>query len=281
MAWSATLLPTVSTPFTRVAMPARCTAPPSILLGSSSLAVLVGLAAFALSACSDKGIATMGGTGSPVRSVIVTPTSLDLTIGQSATLLAAVDVAQSVTDRRVKWTSSNAAIAKVDSSGHVSGVAGGNAFIIATAHADPTVSGAVPVTVTPPASAPVLISQINQTVCAPSGGCTSAPATLSNVSGQLDVTVNVDPASQLLSEAALVMNCVSPPNSGSDTVVAKQTFGSSDRAPSSREASSAPLTLGFSTTALKNGPCSLRAKVVTSSGAQLSSDFALLTLNNP
>jgi hypothetical protein len=82
---------------------------------------------------------------------------------------------------------------------------------------------------------------------------------LSNVAGQLDVTLNVDPGTQTITGVDLIMNC-----GGADTVVATQNLGSADKAPIAAEESNAPVTLSFNTAAFtaangsvafKNGAC--------------------------
>ncbi len=81
-----------------------------------------------------------------VSGVTVTPDSVDIYKGDSADLTAKV-VPLTVEDRSVTWSSSNEAVATVDASGHVTGVAAGTAIITATASADETKSGSCTVTV--------------------------------------------------------------------------------------------------------------------------------------
>jgi hypothetical protein len=205
-------------------------------------------------------------------------------VGDKVTLAASVDADAGVTNRTVTWTSSNTAVATVDGTGLVTAVNGGTATVVAKSVADPTVSGAAVVQVAANVPATVTIGQINQTVCVVGGGCTSVPATLSNVANQLDVTLNVDAGTQTLAGVDLIMNC-----GGADTVVASQNLGSTDKAPIAAEDASAPVTLSFNTAAFnatngqvafKNGACTLKARARTAAGTQTASSSTSLTLNN-
>jgi hypothetical protein len=234
-----------------------------------------------LTACGDK-IVSGGGNGvdSVVHSVTVSPASVTgMKIGDKVTLAASVDAGAGVTDRTVQWSSSNTAVVTVDPTGVVTAIGGGTASVIAKATANPAVSGAAAITVGANVPATVTISTINQ------GG---VPATLSNIAGQLDVTLNVDPGSQTISEVDLIMNC-----GGADTVVARQTLAAGNVAPavldSLAKGNASPVTLSFNTAAFnattgviafKNGACNLKAKAITSAGTQVASSQTAITLNN-
>jgi hypothetical protein len=244
---------------------------------------LVGLLTIAgLTACGDKVTGpqntTSSGTVTPVvRSVTVSPASLNLNPGDKATLAASVNADAGITDRTVTWSTSDATIATVDAtSGLVTAVKAGNVTITAAAKADLNVKGAASVTVgggvTVGAPATITISTINTTRCDINGGCTSVPANLGNVNGQIDVTVNVDPGNARLVGVDLIMNCSGNGNSGADTVIATQSLASANVAPSAAEAASAPVTMSFNTasfnsttgaTAFKNGQCTLKARART------------------
>ncbi len=255
----------------------------TFVLGALALAVTTGL-----TACGDKVNVTQPQADSSVSSVTVSPQGpVPMKIGDKVTFSASVVGGPQLTNHAVTWTSANSAIASVDQNGVVSALTGGTTSIIATSKANNTISGAAIVTVAASVNATVTIGQINQTVCTPT--CTSVPATLTNVANQLDVTLNVDPGTQTISEVDLVMNCVNPPNSGADTVVARQTLGTSDKTPLSAEAAASPLTLSFPTNAFnattgvvsfKNGQCSLKGKAITTAGTQTASSLTQLTLNN-
>ena len=249
---------------------------------------LVGFLTLAgLTACGDKVTippVTTAPVGTVVHSVTVSPNSVTMKAGDKVTLAASVDADAGVTDRTVTWSSSNTAVVTVDANGVVTAVAGGTASVLAASKADPNVKGAAAITVSPNVAATVTISSINQF-----NGFSSVPANLANVVGQLDVTLNVDPGTQTLAGVDLVMNCATPNNPGTDTVVATQNLSSGDKAPVAEE-SNAPVTLSFNTasfnsstgaSAFKNGSCVIKAKARTVGGTQTASSTTALTLNNP
>ena len=84
----------------------------------------------------------------PVATVTLTPASLAIVVAGSAPLAAALadSTGAALTGRIVDWTTANAAIATVSSSGLVTGVAIGTTNITATSEGK---SASVPVTVTP------------------------------------------------------------------------------------------------------------------------------------
>lgn len=112
-----------------------------------------------------RGTTTLSATSGPVsstaalsvigvRSVIVTPETVDVPIGVSSTLRTLVDADAGVS-APVTWFSRNPNIATVSAAGAVTGVALGTAIITATARGT---EGASVVTVTPP---PPAIAAIN------------------------------------------------------------------------------------------------------------------------
>jgi uncharacterized protein YjdB len=120
------------------------------------------------------------GTTVPVTGVTVSPTTLSLTVGQTATLTATVSPANA-TNKNVTWSSSNTSVATVSSTGVVTAVAAGSATITVT-----TVDGAktatCAVTVTGSTTVPVT-------------GVTVSPTTLSLTVGQTaTLTATVSPA---------------------------------------------------------------------------------------
>jgi hypothetical protein len=268
---------------------------------------LIGLLAIAgLTACGDKveiGGPTTTAPSTVVRSVTVSPPSATLNSGDKITLAASVNADAGVTDRTVTWASTNTAIANVDANGVVTaGTTAGTTSIVASSKADPSVKGAATITVNsgPGNGAPatVTISSMNQTNCAIglAGGvtCSSTPANLANIVGQIDVTLNVEPGQQRLLGVDLVMNCTGAGNSGADTVVASQTLASTNVAPEV-DAAAAPVTISFNTasfntttgaTAFKNGNCTIKARARTNAtpgGAvtTVTSTAQTVVLNNP
>jgi len=90
----------------------------------------------------------------PVASVSVSPASSSLLVGATAQLSAITRDSSNnvVTGRVITWSSSNAAISRVSTSGLVTAVAAGSATITATSE---TKTGTAAITVSPPAPAPV------------------------------------------------------------------------------------------------------------------------------
>ncbi len=255
----------------------------TVLLGALALGVTSGL-----TACGDKITQTTTSKDSSVQSVLVSPPGpVPLKVGDKVTFAASVTGGPDLTNKAVTWKSSAPTVASVDNTGLVTALAGGTASIIATSVANTGVSGAAVVTVAATVNATVTIGQINQTVCGPS--CASVPATLSNVANQLDVTLNVDPGTQTISEVDLIMNCTGAGNSGQDTVVDKQTVNASDVAPLSVEAATSPVTLSFNTAAfnpttgvvaLQERPVHAQGEGDYGAGSQNANNPQTLTLNN-
>ena len=252
---------------------------------------LVGLLALAsLTACGDKvNILQPTSTTAPsvVHGVTVTPNSVpNLQIGASVTLSAAVDADAAVTDRTVTWSSSDATVASVDATGKVTGVKAGTVTVSAAAKADPSVKGAALVTVGAVATPTVTISSINQTVCGvvvvgQPPFCNSVPANLSNVAGQIDVTLNAEVQGATLRSITALIRC------GADTMSQTATFAANVAELDASEAA-APTTLSFNTAqfspagvvALHNGQCTISASSVTTTGTQSLTTTQQFTLNN-
>ena len=82
-----------------------------------------------------------------VESIILSPTRLDLQIGETGTLQAVLTPANA-SNQEVSWTSNNEAIATVDANGVVTGVSAGNTYVTATT-ADGGLTALATVWVTP------------------------------------------------------------------------------------------------------------------------------------
>ena len=93
-------------------------------------------------------------TAAPVASVVVSPASASLAPGGSVQLSATTQVSagNTLSGRAVSWTTSDPAIATVDSAGFVSAVATGSATVTATSEGK---SGSAAITVTSAPPAPV------------------------------------------------------------------------------------------------------------------------------
>ena len=244
----------------------------TVLLGALALAVTTGL-----TACGDKVNVQQPSIDSTVHQVTVSPPSVNMQVGDKVTLAASVTAGAGQTNLNVTWTSSNAAVASVDANGIVTAVGGGTCSIVAASAANPAIKGAAVISVGAVVQPTVTIATINQTT-----GAGSVPANLGNVIGQLDVTLNVDPGTQKLSEVDLVATVA-----GHDTVVATESLSSSDVAPV--EAAASPITLSFNTAffnsttgavSFRNGPITIKGVAKTTQGTQSASGSQALTLNN-
>jgi hypothetical protein len=87
-----------------------------------------------------------------IRSVRISPDNVSLVVGETIQLMANVEGVDPKATLTVMWTSSNAAIAKVDAAGKVTAIATGIASISATSTAEPSQSASVSVRIQ--ASAP-------------------------------------------------------------------------------------------------------------------------------
>lgn len=123
----------------------------------------------------------------PVASVFVTPSSLALSAGESAQLVATTyDVnGDAITGRNAKWSTSNANVATVSSTGLVKTVAAGQADITVNAEGRKSI---VPVTVSGATTSTVSVASVTVTLGASSiaaGETTQATATLKDASGKV------------------------------------------------------------------------------------------------
>ncbi len=165
-----------------------------------------------LAACGDK-VSVTEYTPAPtpaavlkVNSVAVAPLSATLNIGQSITLTAAVNADAGVATT-VSWLPSDAAKVSVSASGVVLALAATpGVAVCATSTVDSGKKGCATIVVTPATAlipATVSINSITSTV-----GGLNAPVTVSNVTGQIDVTLNVNPGNQTISKIVLLVGTV-------------------------------------------------------------------------
>ena len=216
------------------------------------------------------GIGLIGCGGGPVRTpnpaesvtgVSVVPSSVVMNTGDKVTLKAMVSAGPGQSNLRVRWTSSNAAVASVDSNGVVSSAGGGVTTITATSLADSRFSGNCVVTVSLPFGT-VTIAAIKDD---------GRAADLSNVSGNVDVIVNVDnQATSVLRVDALLSG------EKGDTAVASYAPGDSPA-----QTSVGPTALSFNTLGLKNGAYVLKVRVALRNGTTVTSASVQLTIRNP
>ena len=176
---------------------------------SALLGLALGLAAFG-AGCKDTTTLEIPPTPPPPIVVTVTPQNLTLSIGESAILAASVTGGEATDAKTVTWSTSNASVVSVDGTGKVTGVAEGTATVTATSTADTNSKSAAAITVTAGPAAPLVsIKSITKTA-------TNAPVQLNNVSGQIDITLNLDvPAGAKISALRTYIN---------NTKVCEQTF---------------------------------------------------------
>ena len=82
-----------------------------------------------------------------VTSVVVTPASINMNVGDTLRLFASLYAGAGQKNRRVKWTTTNPAVVVVDSGGVITSVGVGIATVTATSLADTTVKGVASITV--------------------------------------------------------------------------------------------------------------------------------------
>ena len=145
-------------------------------------AIAPGTATISATSEGKSGSATVTVMRVPVASVAVEPSVVDVTVGQTRTLTATVRDADGsvLTDRPVSWSSSNALVATVSSSGVVTAVAPGSATIDASAGGR---SGGATVTVSLVPVASVSVSPPTASVVA--GQSTTLTATTRDAAGQV------------------------------------------------------------------------------------------------
>jgi hypothetical protein len=202
-----------------------------------------------------------------VRSVIVEPDSFSVTVEDSVSLEATVEAQEGVSTE-VRWSSSDTAVASVDSTGMVVGHSTGAVTITATSVAEPGKSGSAQGSVEETSSASITISSLN------GEGHDS-------VQGDVSVTGQFDEGRQTVTEVELLVD---------DTVVASQQFTSGSDATISQNIIESDLDFASDAfdqetgeVAFKNGEHDLRAKLSTASGDTGDSATATrsVTFRNP
>ncbi len=209
-----------------------------------------------------------------VQSVVVTPSQVNLNVGQTVQLFANV-TADSGLARTVTWSSNATSIATVDNNGLVTAKAAGTAVIVATSTADPTKQGSASITVQAVTQPTIQLASITNAA--------GQPVTLNNVSGQINVTLNVDAGGATNYKVDLLMNC-----GNGDVVVATQTVGAGPNVAPAVSGVAAPITLSFNTAQLdangnplyKNANCTLKARLTIGTSVYTSANTQQITLNN-
>ena len=168
------------------------------------------------------GVATVTVVAAPtcsVTGVSVSPADAALVTGQTLAVAANVNGTNcTAAQLAVGFISSNLAVATVNAtSGLVTAVGAGSATITATSVTDASKKAALSVSVTVPAPTTVSIQSITQFA-------TNLPVDLSNVGGQVEVTLNVDPgAAPSITKAQILIGGL---------VVAEQIYASASAAAS-------------------------------------------------
>lgn len=197
----------------------------------TSLLLLAGVAAFGLVGCGDdEGLD--GGTppdGQPqITSVTVTPSDISVEPGQTAQVRVDFQTEGDVEGISVEWTSGNTDVATVDPTGdqtaQVTGQASGEVTITATVSASNANSQS--------ASAGVTVEQIENATLSIGEITDQAgdPVDVSNVSGQINVEVNVEKADEDVDQVSLLVDgeVVSTQDFASGNVEAQDVSAQSD-----------------------------------------------------
>lgn len=251
----------------------------------SAAGVVTGVAAgsVGIKACSTVntsvcGVATVAVVAAPVATVTgvtITPPSATLVVGQSITASATVQGTNSPS-QAVTWSSLAPAVATVDANGVVTAVANGTAVIKATSNANSSIAGTMSVTVFTPQPATISIQSITQ-------GNLNTPVTLTNVNGQVEITLNVDNGAYTITKAQALVN--------GSTVIAEQVFASSS-ASAAPAAVPSTVVLSLNTRQVQkagavyvpvifNGPNSITARIfVAGSANPISSNAIPVVMKN-
>ena len=236
--------------------------------------LLAGVLAFGTltAACGDKVTVAGNNTAPGVTQIQVTPPSATIAAGTSIQLAVSV-TADAATAKTVTYTSSNSAVATVDATGKVTGVAAGTATITATSTADASKAAAAFITVTGTTTTNNAGSIDISTVTDLGGN----PVNLSNVFGQVNVTVNTSGGG--LIEVFLSQNCTTNTIASTDVAVATQQATS---------AQAGQVTLSFNTAQLTaanqarfaNGNYCVKTRLTNGTSVVVATNTVPLTLNN-
>ncbi len=237
--------------------------------------MMAGIVTLGLSACGDDLTITEPPPSPPptetpnITTFSVSPTSATIAPGTfvqaSATLITKPGVTGTVT-----WESSNPAVATVDATGMITAVAQGAAVVTATATAGgQTAQAAVGVTVRPIQPAQVSIKSITT-------GLTNLPVNVSNVFGQIEVTLNFNPGEQIVDSVAVFIgnkraakqSYVTSPSAG-DIVLSINTANYVKNT-----------TTGIATVDYKNGATAISAAVYPRGSAATATNSVNIVLNN-
>lgn len=212
-----------------------------------------------------------------VRSVRVSPDNAIVPTGSTLQLVANVD-ANSGIARTVTWSTSNAAVATVSTTGLVTGVSQGAATITARSTVDTTVTGAAAITVRNPVPATISIASVTF-------GTLQTPVNVNNVFGQFEVTLNVDPGDQGITKVEVLLDgavaCSQTFSvSRSEELALSKVFANVQAAPVTCSINSALFDATTGAASYFNGVRKLSARATTTAGIQIVTPSQDLTFNN-
>jgi len=234
--------------------------------------LLAGFAAFGTLtvACGDK-VEVVGPpvVADAVQSVTVSPSNASITAGTSITLASNVTSTGNAV-KTVKWSTSSAAIATVDNTGKVTGVAAGTVTITATSDADASKAGAAAIVVTS-----VNVQQPSIAIASVTQG--GASVNLSNVSGQIDIAVNNSGGGQI--DVFISSSCATNTISASDTPAATQQTTSAQPGTVVLSVNTAAVTAS-NAPKFPNGNYCIKARLTSGTTIVVATNTTPLTLNN-
>ncbi len=229
--------------------------------------LVVGVLAFTAAACQEEIVELP-----PTPTVTIAPASMTLQVGQQGQFVA--NVANS-SDQAVTWSSSNQAVATVSQTGVATAVGVGVTTIIAAHSSGQQAAASLTVTAAPGSEV------IAVTIASVTQGGTTNPVNPNNVSGPIDVTLNVEAPPGSISRVAVFVDAtevcsqdVNPSGSTEGPAAAEQVQ---------------TIVCSFDTAELDdqgnplfpNGPHTLTARLFDAGGAEVASASQTLVFNNP
>lgn len=182
--------------------------------------LVAGVAIFA-AACGDK--VTVQGPTSPdtaakVNSVTVSPANVTMTVGQTVTFTAVVDVTNGAA-QTVTWSPTSGAVSVAATGVATANSATAGVAVCATSTADATKKGCAQAVVT--ASAPIIPATVSiQSVTV--NGTNNVSVNPAAVAGAIDVRLNINPGNQTVTRVDLKLCPAATP--ACSTIVGSQTF---------------------------------------------------------
>ncbi|MGE3617024.1 MAG: Ig-like domain-containing protein [Gemmatimonadales bacterium] len=234
---------------------------------------------------SASGAATLNVVGTSVSSVSVSPASATINAGTTISAPGTLQASAVVTGtnnppQTVTWTSLDPTIATVNATGLVTATSTpGPVNIRACSTLDPTKCGFLALTVAPVEPATVQIQSVTFT----NGAGNQVPVVLTNVFGQIEIGLNVEPGARNITRVDALIG---------GQVVATQTFSSSAPAAGAPEAAPTLVILSTKTTQLRqsggvfvpvvfNGNSAITANLyVSGSSTPIASNAVPVVMNN-